>query len=111
MEIGTIIGSSIAGLIMGVFSLVYFRTKDRKEPLAILRVDDTIHLLLTQDEYCDFDISDIKDDKEKINEEIKKVVKARASELVKFVDKVSYLDGTDEKLEKELLEIIQSAKK
>lgn len=108
--IGTSIGTGIAILIMGAFLLLYFKTKDRKEPLAIVRVDDTIHLLLTQDEYCDFDISDIKDDKEKITEELKKVVKARAAELVKFVNRVSCFDGSDEGLEKELMEMIHSAK-
>ena len=39
-EMETIIGTSIAILIMGVFLFVYLKTKDRKEPLTIVRVDD-----------------------------------------------------------------------
>jgi hypothetical protein len=105
----TIIGAIIVIFIMGVFLFIYLKTKDRKEHLNIIRINDTVHLLLTQDEYCDFDVSYIKDDEEKITTELKKVVKARATELVKFVHSVSCFDGSDKVLEQDLMKIIKSA--
>ena len=37
-----------------------------------------------------------------------KVVKARAKELVKFIDRVTFFESGREEFEKELLELIQS---
>jgi len=107
MDIGMIIGTVVALIIMIVPLVVYFNTKDRKEPLTIWIDDDTVRLLLSQDDYCDFDISDIKDDTKRVNEELVKVVKARAKELGKCVDRVTFFKDGDEKFEQELLEIIQ----
>ena len=88
--------------------VIYNRTKYRKETLTIMRSDDTIRLLLNSDEYAHFDISDIKDDQKRVDEELVKVVQARAKELVKFVDRVSFFESGNEKFEKELLEIIEN---
>ena len=46
MEIGTIIGSSVAGLIMFVVLVIYLKTKDRKETLVIKKENDMVYLLL-----------------------------------------------------------------
>ena len=110
MDIGMIIGTVIALVIMAVPLVIYFRTKDRKETLVIMKDGDTMRLLLTQDDYCDFDISDIKDDTKRVNEELVKVIKARAKELAKFVDRVTFFKDGNKAFEKELLEIIQKAK-
>ena len=108
MEIGMIIGTIIAVVIMGGSFWVFYNTKDRKEPLTIYRDGDTMRLLLSQDDYCEFDISDIKDDQKRVDEELVKVVQNRAKELVKFVDRVSFFKDGDEKFEKELLRIIEN---
>jgi len=101
------IGTVIALIIMIVPLVIYYKTKDRKEPLVIMQDGDTMKLFLTQDDYCDFDISDIKNDQKRINEELIKVIKARSKELVRFVDRVTFFKDGDEKFEKELLEIIK----
>jgi len=97
MEIGMIIGSSVAVVILGGVYMLFNKTKDRKEPLTIWQDGDRVRLLLSDDEYCDFSISDIKDNQKRVDEELVKVVKARAKELVKFVDRVSFFDNTNEK--------------
>ena len=53
-----IIGTTIAVVIMGGTFLIFYNAKDRKEPLTIYRDGDTMRLLLSQDDYCEFDISD-----------------------------------------------------
>ena len=108
MDIGMIIGSTIAVIIIGGAFMIFYNAKDRKEPLTIYRDGDTMRLLLSQDDYCEFDISDIKDNQKRVDEELVKVVQARAKELVKFVDRVSFFESGNEKFEKELLEIIKN---
>ena len=110
MEIGTIIGSTIALLIMGFWALVIYRTKDRKEPLTIMEDGDTVRLFLTDSDYDEFCIADIKENKERVYEEIKKLVQYRSKELVRFVDRVTFFKDGDPKKEQELLNIILSAK-
>ena len=110
MEIGTIIGSTIAILIMGFWALVIYRTKDRKEPLTIMEDGDTVRLFLTDSDYDEFSIADIKENKERVYEEIKKLVQYRSKELVRFVDRVTFFKDGDPKKEQELLNIILSAK-
>ena len=109
MEIGMIIGSGVVVVILGGVYMLFSKTKDRKEPLTIWQDGDRVRLLLSDDEYCDFDISDIKDNPKRVDEELVKVVKARAKELVKFVDRVSFFDNTNEKFADELLGIIKNA--
>ena len=77
METGAIIGSTIALLIMGFWALVIYRTKDRKEPLTIMEDGDTVRLFLTDSDYDEFCIADIKENKERVYEEIKKLVQCR----------------------------------
>ena len=110
MEISNFIGSIIALILMIVPLVIYYNTKDRKEQLLIVYEQDMVRLLLGDDDYCDFDISDIKDDQKRINEELVKVIKARAKELVKFVDRVIFFKDGDKIFEKKLFEIIQQAK-
>jgi len=110
MKTGMIIGDIIAISIMVIPTVIYFRTKDIKETLTIKRSNDTIRLLLNSDEYAHFDISDIRDDQKRIDEELVKVIKARAKELVKFIDGVRFSKDGDEKFEQELFSIIQQAK-
>ena len=111
MTVGMIIGTVVALIIMIVPLIIYFNTKDRKEPLVIMKDGDIMKLFLSDDDYCDFDISDIKDDQKRINEELIKVIKARSKELVKFVDRVTFFKDGDEQFEKELFDIIQNAKR
>ena len=110
MGIGTIIGSTIAFLIMGFWALVIYRVKDRKEPLTIMEDGDTVRLFLTDSDYDEFSIADIKENKERVYEEIKKLVQYRSKELVRFVDRVTFFKDGDPKKEQELLNIILSAK-
>ncbi|KAB7889736.1 hypothetical protein [Poseidonibacter ostreae] len=110
MEIGTIIGSTIALLIIGFWALVIYRTKDRKEPLTIMEDGDVVRLFLTDDTYDEFSIADIKDDQQKIYEAIKNQIQYRSKELVRFVDRVTFFRDGDSKKEQELLNIILSAK-
>lgn len=58
----------------------------------------------------EFSIAQIKDNKEKVYEEIKKVINKRSAELSKLVDRVSFFKDCDPKKEQELLNIILSAK-
>ena len=110
MDIGAIIGSSIAFLILATVTFIYFKTKDRKEPFVIVQEDDKVKFYLTESDYDEFDISDIKDDENRIYEEIKKLVQARAKELVRFVDRVVLHDMNDKSKEDELFSIIQAAR-
>lgn len=107
MEIGMLIGSSIAGLILLGALVVYLKTKDRKETLVIKKKNAIIYLLLGEDEHYSCDVSDLKDDDMKIIETVKSIVNKRAKKLVSFVDSVHYMDGSDKVFEKELLSIIQ----
>ena len=110
MDTGMIIGSVVALVIMAVPLVIYFRTKDRKGTLNILINGDSVRLLLSDDDYASFDISDIKDDKKRVDEELVKVIESRAKELVNYVDKVEFLKNRDEKFEMELLGLIESYK-
>ena len=103
MGIGTIIGSTIAFLIMGFWALVIYRARDRKEPLTIMEDGDTVRLFLTDSDYDEFSIADIKENKERVYEEIKKLVQYRSKELVRFVDRVTFFKDGDPKKEQELL--------
>lgn len=107
MELGTIIGSSIAGLILLGILVIYLKTKDRKETLVIKKENDTLYFLLGEDEHYSCDVSDLKDDKKKIDETVQSIVRKRARKLVNFVDSVRYFDSADKEFEKELLKIIQ----
>jgi len=107
MQLGMIIGSTIAIFIIGIALRIYYNTKDRKEPLTIWVDGDTVRLLLSEDDYCNFDISDIREKQERINEELIKVIQKRARELVEFVDKVSFFNNKNENFANELLKIIQ----
>ena len=94
METGAIIGSTIALLIMGVWALVIYRTKDRKEPLTIMEDGDVVRLFLTDDDYDEINISDIKGNQEKTYEAIKNQIQYHSKELVRFVDRVTFFkDG------------------
>jgi len=95
-------------IIFVIAFLVYKNNKGRKEPLTIMIDDNTVRLFLSQDDYWNIDISDIKDNKQKINEKIKEVIKNRAFELKELVDRVSFFDNKNEKFAKELLEIIKN---
>jgi len=110
MEIGTIIGSTVALLIMIFWALVIYRTKDRREPLTIMEDGDVVRLFLTDDDYDEINIADIKNDKQKIYEAIKNKIQYRSKELVRFVDRVTFFRDGDPKKEQELLNIILSAK-
>lgn len=107
MDMGMMIGNLIAILLMAGLVLIYFRTKDRKETLVIKKENGTLYFLLGEDAHYSCDVSDLKDDKEKITKMVKSIVKKRAKKLVSFVDSVCYLDGSDKIFEKELLSIIQ----
>lgn len=111
MDIGTIIGSSIVILIIGFWTLIIYRTKDRKTSLTIMKDEDKIKMFLSDDDYYEFDISNIKDDKQKIYDEIKGVIQRKSKELVVFVDRVTFFKDGNKQQEKELLNIILSAKK
>lgn len=111
MDTGTIIGSSIAILIIGFWALVIYRTKDRKTSLTIMKDEDKIKMLLADDDYYEFDISNIKDDNQKIYAELKSVIKSKSKELIRFVDRVTFFKDGNKQQEKELLNIILSAKK
>jgi hypothetical protein len=107
MEPGEIIGSIIVLSIIGGVALIYFRTKDRKGHLTIMIDGDVVRLLLNDDEYDELNISNIKDDKEKVYQEIKKLIQQRSKELVKYIDRVTFFKDGDPKQEEELLNIIK----
>ena len=100
----------IVVLIVGFWVLVFYRNKNRKESLTIMREEDTIKMFLSDDDYYEFDISDIKDDQEKIYNKIKSVLKDRSKELIKMVDRVKFFKEDDQQKEEELLNIILTAK-
>jgi len=95
-------------IIFVIAFLIYKNNKDRKEPLTIMIDGNTVRLFLSQDDYWNIDISDIKDNEQKVNEKIKEVIKNRAFELKELVDRVSFFDNKNEKFAKELLEIIKN---
>jgi hypothetical protein len=106
MAIGEIIGSFI---IVSLFTFIYLiiqNTKDRKESLKIIRKQNIIILLLTDDIYWELAISDIKDDNLKIKDRVKDLIQCRAWELHSFVDTVIVKFIDDNIYEQELLKII-----
>lgn len=107
METGMVIGSSIAGLILLGILVMYLKTKDRKETLVIKIKNDMLYFLLGEDEHYSCDVSDLKDDEEKIVDTVKSILNNRAGKLVDFVDSVHYIDGSDKVFEKEFLSVIQ----
>jgi len=108
--ITSMLGDIVTFLIIAGGVILYLKTKDRKESLVIVQEDDKVKFFLSDANYDEFDISDIKDDKNKIYNEIKKLVEAKAKELVKYVDKVTLFELNDKSKEDELLSIILLAK-
>jgi len=106
ITVAMIIG--IVVVILGGIYMLFSKTKDKKEPLTIWQDGNRVRLLLSDDEYDSFDISNIKDNKQKINEKIKEVIKNRAFELKELVDRVNFFDNKNEEFAKELLEIIKN---
>lgn len=105
----TIVGIIILGSI--AIMLVLFiggKRNPRQEPLTVMIDGDTVRFFLTDSDYDMLDISSIKDDKDKVYEEIKNLVQGRSQELVKFVNRVTFFKDGDPKKEKELYEIISS---
>jgi hypothetical protein len=104
----------VAGLVvvgLGLFGyFVVKNNKDRKESLTIMEDGDVVRLFLTDDTYDEFSIALIKDNKEKVYEEIKRVIKKRSNELVRLVDRVAFFKDGNKQQEQELLNIILSAK-
>ncbi len=90
-----------------IFSILYYNSKDRKEALTIQVDKDIIRLFLSDDNYCSFDISDIQEDREKIDKRLVRVIQKRAKELVNFVYRVSFFNNKNKNFENELLKIIQ----
>jgi|GEM_PF-2496471 hypothetical protein len=101
----------IMASILGYLSYKYIvNNRDRKEQLMITRHNDDIILMLTDDDYQTFDISDIKDDSNKIYARTKDIIKTRANELKRLVDRVVIYNNQDKSQETELLSIINAAK-
>jgi hypothetical protein len=101
----------ILAFILGYLSYKYMvNNRDRKEQLMITRHNDDIILMLTDDDYLKFNISDIKDDSNKVFERIKEVVTNRSKELQRLVDRVIIYNNQDKSKEAELLSIINSTK-
>ncbi len=84
---------------------VYFLSKNqRKETLYIVKSDDTIHFLLSDDLYMSVKIKNY--DEETIYKTIKDVITHRAFELSNIVDNVCIIKNSDEALNSELLSIL-----
>jgi hypothetical protein len=99
----------VAGL--GLFGyLVVKNNKNRKESLTIMEDGDVVRLFLTDDDYDEINIADIKNDKQKIYEAIKNKIQYRSKELVRLVDRVTFFKDGNKQQEQELLNIILSAK-
>ena len=110
MEVFIVVTVLIIGA-LGLFGFfVVKNNKGRKEPLTIMEDGDVVRLFLTDDDYDEFSIADIKENKERVYEEIKSVVNKRSAELCKLVDRVTFFKDGDPKKEQELLNIILSAK-
>ena len=92
-------------MVGGVF--LFFRINNRKEVLTILQEDDSLHLLLSQDNYWKLDISKIKDDEVKIREAIEKIIVDRAFELKSLVERVNLIEERDRAFEEHLLRLIE----
>jgi hypothetical protein len=108
---GSLFTFFILAFILGYLSYKYMvNNRDRKEQLMITRHNNDIILMLTDDDYLKFNISDIKDDSNKIFERIKEVVTNRSKELQRLVDKVVIYNNQDKSKEAELLSIINSTK-
>jgi len=108
MNIEITIGIVIIILMVGGTFLL-FRIKNRKEVLTILEEEDTLHLLLSQDNYWKLDISKIKDDEIKIKEALEKIIKERAFELKNLVESINFIDGKDREFEEHLLNLIEKS--
>ena len=105
MSIEITIGIVIIILMVGGMFL-FFRINNRKEVLTILQEEDTLHLLLSQDNYWELDISEIKEDGIKIREALEKIILARAFELKGLVGSVAFIDAEDKAFEEHLLKLI-----
>jgi hypothetical protein len=91
-----------------LFILKFSKQKPR-DILVVYEYKDYIQLLLSDDDYMKIDISDIKNDINKINTKIKKVVESRAFELKSLVSKVTMFHRDDKAFEEELLSVINAS--
>lgn len=104
----------IAILIISIVALLWWNiiknAKNRKESLTIMEGEDSVKLLISDSNYYEFNIANIKNNKEQIYEEIKKVLESKSKELSRLVNRVKFFKNGDIKQEKELLEIILNAR-
>ena len=107
--------SWIIGIIifLVLFFSLFFLGLSKQKTRDILKIfinkdEKRVYLLLSDDNYMDFDISDVKD--EYLKGFIKDVVKSRAFELKGLVVAVSFINLDDDAFEEELFEIVQKAK-
>jgi len=99
----------IIGFLVIVMLLFFMGLAKQKngDILTIFKDDNVIELLLTDDNYMTIDISDIKDDIDKINNKLREVIKSRAFELKSSVTKVSFVQKDNKTFANELLNVIQ----
>jgi len=100
----------IVAFLFVFFGLFFWRLSKQKErdilKIYIDKDENRLYLLLTDDNYMDFDISDIKE--EDLKGFIKDVVKSRAFELKRLVVRVSLINLDDKEFEEELLNILKN---
>ncbi len=101
----SVILSIITINILGVYLL---SKNQRKETLYIVKSDDTIHFLLSNDPYINVKIKN--SDKDTIYKTIKSVIANRAFELSNIVDNVCIINGGNEAINSELLSILTNYK-
>ena len=75
--------------------------------IRLLQNQDNIELILTDDEYMSFNISDIKSNQSEIDDRIREIVQSRAFELNTLVDRISLHKRDSIEFEQELLHLLK----
>ncbi len=93
-------------LFFGLFFWGLSKQKTRDILKIFINKDEKrLYLLLSDDNYMDFDISNVKD--EDLNDTIKDIVKSRAFELKNLIEDVNIIGSANNDFEEELLSILK----
>jgi len=104
MKIFTIISILLITIIALLWWNIVKAAENRKESLTIMESENSIKLIISDSNYYEFNIKNIKNNKEQIYEEIKKALESKSKELSRLVNRVKFFKNGDVK--QELLKVI-----
>jgi len=91
--------------IFGLFAIVIYNNKDRKECLNIIKDRDRLYFFLSDDELFSVKLS--KDDS--LSEILPNIILSEMATIELMVDRIDFINFRDDKLEKELNSLISNS--